>query len=255
MSEKRYFIFWLIVGSLFPLIGIAVQFFLSIGANNAMNATTMSGLEEHPVSILIIGVFGVALSLLFSAIALALGMDFAKRIGAKLLLLHEHYDLKKDILYPATITSVAVSCIVIVANMISPFELFTFFEGYSYSFLTKMLTALFTVIKYDIQLLLLWISGLAVLIKMVTRSKSTDLVMYVSIVLIAFLFNLGSSIWHLGAGLVLSSPMLVFGPAMRCGIDVVLGVLFWKKGFETAVLCHLIIVFLFYAIMPILVLR
>jgi hypothetical protein len=254
MNEKRYFIFWLILGSLLKLILVVIWVLDRVNANNMGNVGTLTASElmEQPVSVLISGLVGIALVLLISTIILALGMDFAKKIGVKFLLLQENHDLKKDILYPAIIAGVAVSCIVIVASVISPFELFSFFETESYFFSYKTLMILLATIQYDIRLLLFWISGLALLIKKVTRSASMDTIMYTSIVLIALLFNMSSPMWNLGTSLILSNPMLVFGPAMRCGIDIMLGTLFWKKGFEVAVLCHVIIVFLFYTLKPLL---
>lgn len=257
VNEKRYFVFWLMLDSLLPLILGTIQFLDSVSANNVMKteSLTMSELMEQPLSLFITGLLSAFVILLFSAITLAIGMYFAEKIGAKLLLLQGNYDLKKDILKPALIVGIAVSCIVFVVYMISPFELFSFFEKYSYfSFYTTLVVPI-TVIKHDIRLLLFWIAGVGLLIKRVTRSSSMDLIMYASIVLIAFLVNMSSPMWHFGTSLIFSSPMLVVGPVIRCGIDIVLGMLFWKKGFETAVLCHLIITFIFYMVTPMLLLR
>lgn len=183
------------------------------------------------------------LSIIFQGFILTMGLDFAQKIGARLLLLNDDYYFKKDILKPAMIVGIVVSCIVCAINIAWPLELFSSL-GETAVFFNRTLVSLLRFVVYDINLLLFWMAGLALLIKKITKSDAMDLVVYTSIALVAFLGNMASPIWQFGI------MAFAVGPMVRCGIDVVLGVLFWKKGFETAVLCHLVIVLIFYLVAP-----
>lgn len=190
----------------------------------------------------IVGVLaGLAISLFIFSFVLAAGMDFAERIGARLLLLQENYNVKKDILMPGLIAGIAVAAVLLMLRTRFHFELFADLETNADFYFYKRVVVLLSVIKYDVSTLLFWMAGCALFIKKLTRSAAMDAIMYVSIILISLLFNMGSPIWNFG---LVAIPV---GEAVRCGIDILLGVLFWKKGFETAVLCHLIITFIFYA--------
>jgi len=238
MTKKQYFYLLWTLSSIPTVIGIILTFttgeYLNVGDDpEALRAST--GI-----------VFSIALGVLeimFRGFLVTIGLYFAERIGAPFLLLNDNYDLKKDILKPAIIVGTVVSCIVVAIDTASPFELFSFpgeLPGPFYGTLISLVNC----IVYDVNLLLLWIAGLALLIKKVTNNADMDLIVYTSIVLIAFLFNMSSPIWHFGI------TAFIIGPMIRSGIDVVLGVLFWKKGFETAVLCHLVMILIFYLIAP-----
>ena len=195
-------------------------------------------------------------ALFFTVLILALGMDFAKKIGARLLLLRGDYDFKNDILKPACITGIIVSAIVIIINMIMPLTdpIYSFFPVEStQQFILRMLSNLFSVISYNISFLLVWVCGLGLLIRSIFKNTPTNTIMYISIVMMAFLRHLLSMLIRFMSIAILyiepqmqiaSTPIVSIDPIIRFGIDVVLGILFWKKGFETAVLCHLIIVFI-----------
>jgi hypothetical protein len=192
--------------------------------------------------ILFIIAIGILL-IIFQGFILTMSLDFAQKIGARLLLLNDDYYFKKDILKPAMIVGILVSCIICAINIIWPLELFSSL-GEMAVFFNRTLGSLLLFVVYDINLLLFWMAGLALLIKKITKSDAMDLIVYTSIALVAFLGNMSSPIWHFGI------MAFAIGPMVRCRIDVVLGVLFWKKGFETAVLCHFIIVLIFYLIAP-----
>lgn len=266
MNEKRYFIFWFILDNLFPIFWVMIVFLSSLRGYPVGDFESLSASDElmkSSGSTFIMGIFDVALVLLISAIVLAAGMDFAKKIGARLLLLHGDYDVKKDIIKPACIVGIIISSIAVVANKISSFELLSFFEKSSYSYFQKILIVPFLVVTHDIRLLLFFIAGIALLIRTITRnsfidmirSVSIDMIVYVSIALGSFFCYMTSPIWLSGTRLIRSNPILFMGPIINCGIGVVLGVLFWKKGFETAVLCHLIIALIFYSAASVLVLH
>ncbi len=236
MTKVRYFI------SILCLVFLPA-IMLMIVNRNAIVAV-------HPDEILpIVGVLvSLSFSLFIFSFVLAAGMDFTEKIGARLLLLQENYNVKKDILKPALIAGIAVAVILLMLRTRFHFELITYLEESTGFYFYKRVGILLSVIHYDVRILLFWMAGCALFIKKLTRSASMDAIMYLSIILISFLFNMGSPIWNLGL------TAIPLGEAVRCGIDIVLGVLFWKKGFETAVLCHLIITFIFYAAISVLLL-
>ncbi len=235
MTKERYFISILCL--VYPPIIILL----------IANIDDFVGEFPDAVSPVALGLVSLAISVFIFSFMLAAGMYFAEKIGARLLLLQENYNVKKDILKPALIIGVAISVILLMMRMIFPFDLFAGLEGNIHSSYKK-LAAAFAVIQYDVRTLLFWMSGCALLIKTLTRSKAMDAIMYTSIVLIAFLFNIGQPIWNFGVAII------AVGAVVRCGIDIMLGVLFWKKGFEVAVLCHMIIALILYLIAPAVVL-
>lgn len=264
MNEKRYFIFWLVLDNLFPIFLFMIAFLSSLRGYLVSDFESLSASDELIKSlssvfiissVLTRGVFDVAIVLLFSAIILAAGIDFAKKIGAKLLLLQDGYNLKNDIIKPACLVGIPLSSIAVVANKISSFELLSFFEKSSYSSFHKILIVPFLVITHDIRLLLFFIAGIALLIRTITRSSSIDMIrsasidmiVEVSIGVVSFFYHMTSPIWLSGTRFIRSNPILFMGPIINCGIGIALGILFWKKGFETAVLCHLIIALIFYS--------
>ena len=235
MTKQRYFISILCL-QFVPVLLITICF-------PAEFTNALSDMTVMPASIVVL--LGIAYSLFISSFVLAIGMYFAEKIGAQFVLLQEHYDVKKDILKPALVVGVATSCILCVIHMISPFDLFVFEKEVSH-FFYKQIIILSRIIPGDVSQLLFWMSGLALLIKTITRSAAMNVIMYASIVLIALLFDTGTLIWNFGiTGITLDA-------AMACAVSIVIGVLFWRKGFEAAVLCHMIIAAIFYMVAPLL---
>jgi len=66
-------------------------------------------------------------------------------------------------------------------------------------------------------------------------------------VLVAVLHNIVPWIWQFGM-------VFMIDPIIGFATDMVLGVIFLKKGFETAVLCHFVIAIILYVIAPAVVL-
>lgn len=178
-----------------------------------------------------------------------MGLHFAQKIGARLLFLNGHYDCKKDILMPALVMGVVAACIGIALNAVIPVTTISlFFDAPSYDFLYRALPNVFSVFGYGIFVLLFLIAGFALLIKNITKNASLSILMPVSIILVTLLRNVVPLIWNFGTAVIVVAPYV--NCAVACSIDVLLGMLFWKKGFETAVLCHLVMSFIFYIVAP-----
>ncbi len=168
-----------------------------------------------------------------------MGVRFAQKIGAKLLFLDGHYNFIQDILKPALFVGVLGAGAVLIINAVIPLA-----GAYPYILFYKPLFSLVSVINYDVFLFLFCLCGFALLIKKITKNSSMTIIEYASVVLVALLQNGIWWIWQFGTAAFPIDPFVYFG------LDVLLGTLFWKKGFETTVLCHLIIATILYVIAP-----
>ena len=234
MNETRYFLLWLTPSILQNIIFIWLMQY----ANPSPSQTLMDSGVSLFIQMLVTSLF----ALFFTVLILALGMDFAKKIGARLLLLRDDYSVKNDIIKPALVAGLIVSGIILAINLFyplsSPFYSFVILSGWQ-QYILRLLNNMLSVISYDIGFLLVWVCGLSLLIRSIFKNISTNRLVYGSIVFVSFMRHLFTMIIRF-----MSTAVFAIDPIVNFGVDMVLGVLFWKKGFETTVLCHLIIVFI-----------
>ncbi len=231
MNETRYFLLWLMPPILQNII------FIWLIENDDLIQTP---LLDQGISLFIQNAISLLFAIFFTVLILALGMDFCKKIGARLLLLRSDYSVKDDIIKPALLVGLVVSGILFAIDLFYPLSnpyAFVVIQG-GQQFFYRLANNLLSVISYGINVFLFWFAGIALLIRKILKNTSRDSAMYASIIFISLIWNIGMRAWGLGA-----SPINI-DLVVQSGVSIILGVLFWKKGFETAVLCHLIIVFI-----------
>jgi hypothetical protein len=238
MDKKQYFWLWWALASLTPVISVVL----------VLTGIISVGLAVSPIMLLILCIWAIS----FDGFILTMGLHFAQKIGAHLLFLNGHYNCKKDILMPALVMGVVAACTGLAINAVVPVTTIRlFFDAPSYDFLYQALPNIFSAFGYGIFVLLFSVAGFALLIKKVTKNASLSILMPVSIILVTFLRNVVPLIWTFGTAVAVVDPYI--NCAVACSIDVLLGMLFWKKGFEIAVLCHLVMSFIFYIVAPIII--
>ena len=177
-----------------------------------------------------------------NGIFLFLGMNFASKIGMRFLLLEKHVDWSRDLFKPAVVVSVVYVLVVLVVDPFIPLGKIYVPEGRSFF---ALLMKLFTAISADAIMLLFLLSGLALFLKKIGKNISVSIIMLMSILLIALISGLSIDLWwRFGVVTFLFKVMM----------SLVLGGIFWRKGLEAELLCHIIVVIMLYAIAPQLVL-
>jgi hypothetical protein len=256
MTKKQYFYALWAISSI-GIVVTSVLIFLIISPTE----------QEVPLKLYMI--VAVLLGVFVYGFCITMGLYFSQKIGARLLFLEGHFDWKKDIIKPAALVAVIYSVMAVLANLL----LMKFFEGASdveelpllverqnlllgSSFsisMTGLLSAfsgmwirISEVINADIVSLLFVLSGIALLEKKIFRDMSTSRAMLMAIAWVAIFASLKGIRVH-------GFSMLLIVSIIEMIRQVLLGLLFRKKGFETAVLCHILIVSIIYAASPLVV--
>jgi len=189
-------------------------------------------------------------------------MCFAQKVGARLLFLDGQYNFMNDIFKPAALVGIVYAGIVLIAHarvgilgegvaaLIVPgrlfsLHLFSFVQETGLVFVFYELSLqVFRAINTDALWLLFGVAGIALLLKTIIRGMSTSQAMLISVFICAFLSHF-LVIWSYGFLMI---------PVLESIRLLLLGLLFWKKGFETAIFSHLIMVFILFVIVPAVVL-
>ena len=233
MTKKRYFMCLWALCSVYPIV------------KTIKMLTEYYAVEETLFPFFIPILFLIA-SICMYGFFLSLGMDFAKKIEMRFLLLDTHGDWNRDLFKPAMLMSVLYVAVVLLVNAAMPLASFEVLEGRSF---VGLFLKMFSVISHDATMLLFSLSGFAFLLKKIAHNISLSIIMPISIVLIA-LVNSTDLFWQLGVESLM--PQVVIG--LQFVMSVMLGMLFWRKGFETALLCHVIIAAMLYVCAPQLIL-
>ena len=185
--------------------------------------------------------FILALSIIVAGVvAIYIGIYLAQKIGLRLLLLENQYSFHKDIFMPAIVTASAYSALVLLVNKFIPIASLNFF---SWNFLRYLTFAL----RFDIPILLFGLTLIAFIIKKIAQNASLSFIMPISIILLSLLIHAAPLIACLFFDCGLEKVIdLLYTPFTTA----VLGVLFWKKGFEAALLCSIIITTILYFVVP-----
>lgn len=234
MNKKNYFYFLWALSSITSTIPVVLIF---------MGVLPIGQMIPPIGVVLALALLGIT----FDGFMVTMGIYFAQKIGARLLFLDGNYDYKKDILQPAIVTGVAISSMILIINAV--LSNYSFFEKYSGVKFYIPLQDMIAVLNSDIFLLLCLVSGLALLIKKITKTSSVSVMFMGGIIVTVLLRNVFPLMWLFGTAID-AFNLLVINALIAIGIESALGVLFWKKGFETAVLYHFIIVLVFYLIAP-----
>jgi hypothetical protein len=210
------------------LLGI---FFVNMILNLMGNIASMTFLQ------IIVDLIASIPSAIIYGLMISFGIDFAQKVGLRLLFLEGNFRFGRDILKPAILVSSFYICTWLVIKIL------TFSVLLIKSPLDSVLLKLFF---YDTCLFLFGLSGCALLLKKIGKKIPMSIIMPVSIFLVAFLYNWGCAMF-LGGGLVIGKFRILIANFF---CDILLGMLFWRKGFETAVLCHVFIAMSVYVILP-----
>jgi hypothetical protein len=169
---------------------------------------------------------------IFFGFTVLLGINLSQRVGLRLLFLEGQFDFIKDILKPAVFISILYACVLVIFRTLLHLAIIPHFSDG----LDKLFLISWYILIYDVMIFLFGLSGCALFIKKVGNNMSMSFVMPLSIFLIALIYNVGMA-WMCGVvslvGIVAIMPTFIS--------DIIVGTLFWKKGFEAAVLCHIII--------------
>jgi len=251
VTKKQYFYWLWALTSIAAIISVVV---ISVFALEIAISKSEPAPIQTSAGIMLLVIIGIV-RILFNGFVIAAGLDFSQKIGARLLFLTEQFDFKKDIFKPAVLAAIAYSGACLLAHGLSikymgiDYPWLYLFSNLEINWFTSMLMVisfrLFEVINEDIWLLLLGVSGVALLVKKIISHISASRAMLVSIFLCSFLSVIFHVIWKHGFSMQAIVPSVEM-----IGQTMLLGLLFWKKGFETAVLCHLIIVFILYLVAP-----
>lgn len=174
------------------------------------------------------------------AIVIYIGIGLAQRVGLRLLLLDDNsqYNGNKDILLPALVTASIYVLFILLIHTIIPIASVTFVPADFFRLLTLSL-------RFEIPMLLFCLPLIAVIFKKVARDASLNTIMPISIIMLFLLIH--------------AAPLLAC-LYFKCGLErfidllyipfttAVLATLFWKKGFEAAVLCSMMSATILYCV-------
>jgi len=229
MTKKQYFMLLWALSSMVSILSVVQYGF------NCMGYKGMSCLIFSPL-------FAIAMH----GCALVFGIYFAQKISARLLFLDGQYNFMKDILKPAAIAGTLYAGAALIINALTPsFYAVQRFSAEEPFFL--FFYKLFYDIRFDLFGLLFCVSGLAFIIKKLTKNISMSVVMSTAvglIIAVPLLYDcyralLGNFSW-------LGVAQDLYG----IGTIALIMALFWRKGLEAALLCRVVIVTILYLIAP-----
>jgi hypothetical protein len=212
--------------------------------------------EGFPVILIILvsAAFGISIY----GFILTMGLHFAQKIDAKLLFLEENYNFKNDIVKPAIIAGVIFAG-VFLANLLRSDVFLNYvhdlssggtfgatFGGTFEWFINK----LFNSLRTDLMMLLFGLCGLVFLMKKIAKNAAVSTIMPISIGLMiiapyvpvlydSIIRGFSPNITFLISSLFASAQWLL------------IALLFWKKGLETALTCEVVIASIIYLIAPV----
>jgi len=180
-----------------------------------------------------------------------LGMQWARKIGARFLLLENNPDFYNDLLKPGLIAGIVCTIAILffdAALPASPMNLLAFARSVPPAI--GFFGLFFCVVNQQVYLSLFCVSGFVLLLKTMFEDLSESFVFAVSIFATAFLFGLA----HIPTFVNPAMPdvALVITRIMVLNIfsGVTFGMLYWKKGFETAVWGHVVVDAILYVLVP-----
>lgn len=191
-------------------------------------------------------------SIIVHGLILFFGLRFAEKIGIRFLLLEANVHYWDDLIKPSLFAGVGCASFMFIVDALLPSSSFTLSAlAQSVAPLHGFLTAVFGVLNQEVILCLFGVSGIALLLKRVFENeRSRSLIMVMSIVIAALLFGLFHLPVFLHAVATLGFPLIIRIMLLNLISGVTFGLIFWRKGFETAVLTHCIVDLIIYALMP-----
>ena len=232
MTKKQYFMLLWAVSSIASIITVVTML---------MKDEIPPIMPPIPLIVVVSAIGGICIYGFF----LSLGMDFANKIGLRFLLLDVNTDWYKDFLRPAIVIGTLYSCLLLVINVFtSPLFTFSVYHFLSWNIIFyKAMENVFNVIAEDAFAILFVFSGVALLIKKVVKNASMFIIIPAAIICIIMVPNVVEYIWRPGA----SVPFTFSVDKLNA---VLLYMVAWLKGFETALLCHVFVTLILSLIVP-----
>jgi hypothetical protein len=189
--------------------------------------------------------------ILIHGLALFFGMKLAKKVGAQFLLLNKRSNLKQDLFKPAIFFGIICALTLLLVDFILPHTPLNLWFILTHTpLLHGLLGACFGVINQDVILCLIWICGIALILKKIFKQTAMNVLVPASIIISALIFG-AVHVPIFVHNFLPETPLLIFKVMILNFISgATFGMLFWKKGFETAVFAHFITDFILYAGVP-----
>jgi hypothetical protein len=240
MTPKQYFF---ICWALCIVSGFAVAPFIQTVAL----LTGGTPIESTPLFWAWIAIEGIVAY----GLALFFGMKLTKKIAAQLLLLESNINWPRDVFKPAVFVGMFCALTLLFVDFILPTTTLNLWFLVTHIPLGQgLLGAFFGVINQEIILCFIWICGITVFLKKIFQRTALNVLMAVSIVIAALIFgvvHVPIFVHNFSA----QTPLLIFKVMILNFISgITFGTLFWKKGFETAVLAHVVTDFILYVTVP-----
>jgi|GEM_PF-2127548 len=194
-------------------------------------------------------------TILLYGLALFFGLRFAQKIGIRFLFLDKNTNYINDLIKPGLFAGIGCALAILIVDQLLPSSS----QGMSAYALAKftpplygLLASIFGVINQEVLLCLLGISGIALLLKKLFKNLSMSTIMGISIFFTSLLFGLAHIPTFIHAISFLGSSIIIRMIILNLISGITFGLLFWKKGFETAVFTHFIVDFIIYFVVPLL---
>ena len=206
-------------------------------------------IEFTPITLAVM----IAESIILYGIALFFGLRFAEKLGIRFLFLDKNTNYINDLIKPGLFAGIGCALTMLIVDKLLPLS------SLSLNALAKstrpfygLLAALFGVVNQEVLLCLLGISGIALLLKKLFKNLSMASIIWASILLASFLFGLSHIPTFIHAISISASSTITRIVILNLISGTTFGLLFWRKGFETAVFAHFIVDFIIYFLVPLL---
>ncbi|MGC2310705.1 MAG: CPBP family glutamic-type intramembrane protease [Candidatus Babeliaceae bacterium] len=179
------------------------------------------------------------------------GLRFAKKIGIRFLLLDKSANLKNDLFVPGLNIGTLCAFILLFVDKLLPvssLSLNAFAKGIPP--LYGLLGAIFGVIQEEVILCLVCISGFALLFKKIFRHVGMSVIMWISILFVAVLFGICHLPTFIHEISSTTAPLIAQILILNAICSITFGLLFWRKGFETAIFAHFVTNFIICFLFP-----
>ncbi len=186
-----------------------------------------------------------------NGLAVFFGMKFAQKIGAKFLFLSHNINWKKDFFIPGILCGTILALVQLLIDYIVPTGHLTFWFLLTHIPVWQgLLAAIFGILNQEVMLELIWVSGIALVLKKICKPTSISIIMPVSICIASFIFaamHVPLFVHEWSSVVSFLTFKIMIGNVIA---GIFFGMLFWKKGFETAVVAHCMADFILYVGVP-----
>jgi membrane protease YdiL (CAAX protease family) len=196
--------------------------------------------DQLPLSPLILGLLAVIQTALMYGLIIWLGISLARKIDFPILWFSHNVNLKNQLFVPGLIGGLIAAVIVLSLNSSCVNGVCIPFAQYA-SLWHSLAAALYGAFQEEIIARLFLVSLLVWLGNLLVPSLGSKTIAWAGIVLSALVFGFGHlPILYTLYGQSVSLLMVLRVIALNSGAGIIFGWLYWKKGFETAMLAHFV---------------